>query len=41
MFDVVATQDFANCQAKADVMVEGRVLIKDAPVTHLLFLEKQ
>ena len=41
MFDVVATQDLANCQAKADVVVDGRTLLKDVPVTHLLFLEKQ
>ena len=41
MFDVVATQDWANCQAKADVVVEGRKLLQGVPVTHLLFLEKQ
>ena len=41
MFDVVATQDRANCQAKADIVVEGRTLLSGVPVTHLLFLEKQ
>ncbi len=41
MFDVVATQDWANCQAKADVVVAGQVLLSGVPVTHLLFLEKQ
>lgn len=41
MFDVVATQDVANTKARADVVVEGRVIVKDVPVTHLLFLEKQ
>jgi hypothetical protein len=41
MFDVVATQDWANCQAKADIVVEGRKLLAGVPVTHLLFLEKQ
>ncbi len=41
MFDVVATQDWANCQARADVVVDGRALLRDVPVTHLLFLEKQ
>jgi len=41
LFDVVATQDFANCQAKADVKVGDLPLVKDCPVTHLLFLEKQ
>jgi hypothetical protein len=41
MFDVVATQDGANCQAKADVVVDGKPLLPAVPVTHLLFLEKQ
>ena len=41
MFDVVATQDWANSQARADVTVDGRKLLQAVPVTHLLFLEKQ
>lgn len=41
LFDVVATKDWANCTATADVVVDGRTLVKDAPVTYLLFLEKQ
>jgi hypothetical protein len=41
MFDLVATQDWANCQAKANVIVDGQPLLRDVPVTHLLFLEKQ
>lgn len=41
MFDFVATLDAANCKAKADVIVNGKVLLKDVPVTSLLFLEKQ
>jgi hypothetical protein len=41
LFDVTATKDWANCIAKADVVVEGRTLIKDVPITYLLFLEKQ
>jgi hypothetical protein len=41
MLDVVATQDWANCQARADVVVDGRKLLQGVPVTHLLFLEKQ
>src|SRR5215475_8705589 len=28
MFDVVATQDWANCQARADVVVDGRKLLE-------------
>lgn len=41
LFDVVLTQDAANCEAKADIVVEGRTIAKDVPVTHLLFIEKQ
>jgi hypothetical protein len=41
LFDVVATQDYANCAAKADVVVDGRVIAAGVPVTYLLFLEKQ
>ncbi|WP_344530414.1 hypothetical protein [Streptomyces albiaxialis] len=41
LFDVTATKDWTNCEARADVTVEGRVLVAQAPVTYLLFLEKQ
>ncbi|MFO0607848.1 MAG: hypothetical protein U0324_32085 [Polyangiales bacterium] len=41
LFDVVATKDWANCEARADVVVDGEVLLVQAPVTYLLFLEKQ
>lgn len=41
MFDVVATQDYANCLAKADIAVDGKPILHQVPVTHLLFLEKQ
>jgi len=41
LFDITLTKDAANCVAKADVKVGGHVLLKDAPVTYLLFLEKQ
>ena len=41
LFDVVATKDWANCEARADVTVDDKVLIAKAPVTYLLFLEKQ
>ncbi len=41
LFDVVATQDYANCTATADVVVDGQTLLTDVPVTYLLFLEKQ
>ena len=41
LFDVTATKDWANGEAKADVVVGERVLLKDVPVSYLLFLEKQ
>ncbi len=41
LFDVTATKDWANCTAAADVVVDGRTLLRQAPVTYLLFLEKQ
>jgi hypothetical protein len=41
LFDVVATQDAANCKAKANVTVDGTAVLRDVPVTTLLFLEKQ
>lgn len=41
LFDITATKDWANCQAVADVMVDGQTLIAGAPVSYLLFLEKQ
>jgi len=41
LFDVTATKDWANCTARADVVVEGRTLLRDVPVSYLLFLEKQ
>lgn len=41
LFDVVATQDNANCSARGNVTVDGKVILSQVPVTHLLFLEKQ
>lgn len=41
LLDIVATQDWANCTAMADVVVDGQTVLNDVPVTHLLFLEKQ
>ncbi|WP_242907154.1 DUF7873 family protein [Actinomadura terrae] len=41
LFDVTATKDWANCDARADVVVDGRTIVADVPVSYLLFLEKQ
>lgn len=42
-FDVTAIKDWSNCQAKADIVIDGEEnpLLRDVPVTYLLFLEKQ
>ena len=41
LFDVTATKDWTNCTARADVVVDGQTLLAQAPVSYLLFLEKQ
>ena len=41
LFDVTAQKDWANCNARANIVVDGKTLVEDAPVTYLLFLEKQ
>ncbi|WP_344620071.1 hypothetical protein [Dactylosporangium salmoneum] len=41
LFDVTATKDWTNCVARADVVVDGTPLLRDVPVSYLLFLEKQ
>jgi hypothetical protein len=41
LFDVTATKEWANCEARADVTVDGNVIAAQVPVTYLLFLEKQ
>lgn len=40
-YNVTATKDWGNCEARADVVVDGVAIVKGAPVTYLLFLEKQ
>jgi len=41
LFDVTLTKDHANTVARSDVVVDGHPLLRDVPVTYLLFLEKQ
>lgn len=41
LIDCIAAKDFGNCGALADVVLDGEVLLKQVPATHLLFLEKQ
>ncbi len=41
LFDVTATQEWGNTTAKADIVLDGKTLLSDVPVTYLLFLEKR
>lgn len=41
LVDITARKDWTNCTAFADVTVDGKVVLAQAPVTFLLFLEKQ
>lgn len=41
LFDTTFKKETGNLSARADVSVGGQVVVKDAPVTYLLFLEKQ
>lgn len=41
MIETTSRKDWTNCVAKGDVVVAGKVLFKDAPVSFLLFMEKQ
>jgi hypothetical protein len=38
---IEARREWTNCAAKADIVVNGQVLVGQVPVTYLLFLEKQ
>lgn len=39
--DNTGTKDYTNCRARADVVVDGEVIIPQAPVPFLLYMEKQ
>jgi hypothetical protein len=39
--DVTAAQEWTNCKATADVVVDGQIIIERAPVLFLLFLERK
>ncbi|MHA2062226.1 MAG: DUF7873 family protein [Candidatus Sifarchaeia archaeon] len=41
LFNLVAIQDYSNCEAFADVVVGDTVILNNVPVTYLMFLEKQ
>ncbi len=41
LWNLIYMQDLGNQQAKADVVVDGKTLLPQVPVTFLLFLDKQ
>lgn len=41
LLDLVATKEYGNTNAKADVTVNGQAVLTDVPVTYLLFLQKE
>jgi len=41
LFDITATKDATNTGAKADVVIDGTVVLSNVPATHLLFIEKR
>lgn len=41
LWNLVYTQDTGNQQARADIVVDGKTLMSNVPVTSLLFLDKQ
>lgn len=41
MWNITATKDYANCNAKGAIVVDGETIVKDVPATFLLFLEAE
>lgn len=41
MMNVTARRDWTNASARADILVDGAVVLAAVPVTNLLYLEKQ
>lgn len=41
MFDVVLTNDYGNSLAKADVVIDGAIVLKQVPIQTLLWMCKQ
>lgn len=40
LLNVTAARDYANCVARASILVDGKPLVEDVPATYLLWLEK-
>lgn len=41
LFDITFTKDNANLKALSNVIIDGKTIMPNVPVTYLLFLEKQ
>ncbi len=41
LWNLVLTQDTGNQSARADIVVDGKVILASVPITSLLFLDKQ
>lgn len=41
IFNLAAVKDATNCNAKADVVVDGEKIVSGVPATHLLWVEKK
>jgi len=41
VFNLAAIKDATNCNAKADVVVDGETIVQNVPATHLLWVEKK
>jgi len=41
LWNVTAQVDWTNCVARSDVVIGDQVILREAPVTFLIFLEKQ
>jgi hypothetical protein len=37
--DITATKDRTNCDARADIIIDGVVIVPEVPISHLLFLQ--
>lgn len=41
LFNITATKDYGNCEAKANIVINGVTIAEQVPATFLLFLEKK
>lgn len=41
LFDLTATKLWANCEARADIILDSNIILPAVPVEYLLFLEKR